>query len=346
MEIQLSDIYPVTLATTPHSAFHATRSAPHAKTPKAERDLVRHTTPAQSRSGRLALHSMAICQSQQQDHARAQLSQRISAWLGEVSTEQAEPQKRKRALQEMSGNIITTPRPRKRTKDGGQQDTSALPVQDDTTPRAAPFPLGDVVAPPGSPSTPHAPSSSSNASAEASSTTASSLKRKRGSSPVKRMAALRHADHGVERHSIQRWKDLPMAMQPLAKQMRDCGRCIALITPVERVCNSSVHNDVGVLIRCMQELFEYIAEGEDDDDQRLLDPTRARIGTSPAVAVLDRIRAHAEENMQLLRSEAAWNCNVHAPLFDQASMCSVYANTVRWENMYVFNVFGDPQPDY
>lgn len=140
-------------------------------------------------------------------------------------------------------------------------------------------------------------------------------KRKRDGSPGKSLVMLKRAEYFVEQRPIGRTKDLPEQLQPLAKAMRDIG-CARGIIPTELAA----------------ELVPDLAEDE-EDGLSLVSITRRQLGSLPTPPFVQRHLHHVAGNVSLARSEAAWNCNAHAPLLDEAWWHSRHRHSLRWENI-------------
>lgn len=256
-------------------------------------------------------------------------SSKVVAWLGGLPSQQVahdtpvNTNKRRRPLRELDINM-NTPRKALRRQLDSVDDLSCTGVmpgvgEEEDTPRApsaaaltssATIPFVDrPVFTPSRPRTDDNPSS-----VHSSSTADTSRKRKRSSSPIKKMATLQYAEYGVEQRLIGRWKDMPEPLQPLVRAMKNTGMGRGII-PTEHA----------------EALLPLIAE--DPEDDRLASDTRDLLGSCPSLPFVKHTLRHISQNIALARSEAAWNCNVHAPLLDQAWMYSKHGSRVRWENI-------------
>ncbi|WPG98209.1 Hypothetical protein R9X50_00099600 [Acrodontium crateriforme] len=273
-----------------------------------------------------AIKRLFIRMEAQSDTASTTGSSAIFAWLHGLPAQSGDTvrdtRKRRRPLTELGVNM-NTPRkaPRKESSDSDDAahsssfDLACAVREEEATPRAssaAAFTPSTTMRlierPIFSPSVRSQEGSQS--SVHSSSTTDTGRKRKRSSSPIKKMANLQYAEYGVEQSLIGRWMDMPEPLRPLARAMKNTGMGRGIIPKEEA-----------------EALLPVIAE--DDEDDRLVSETRHLLGLSPPLHFVEHTLRHVSTNLALGRSEAAWNCNVHAPLLDQAWISSKHHPRIR-----------------
>lgn len=73
--------------------------------------------------------------------------------------------------------------------------------------------------------------------------------------------------------------------------------------------------------------FLFNEHQRDDQDSLSKDPTLEQAY---------QIVAATKKYMGNGRSEAAWNCAIHAPILNLANECAMLESKVGWENVYVY----------
>nr|POE73243.1 hypothetical protein CFP56_73757 [Quercus suber] len=250
----------------------------------------------------------------------------INRWLQDipissiVTPGSSSPQscKRRSALVEMDRNPST---PAKRARKNDHAHASRTLVEQDDVGSASPRPL--------------APTSSAinglQRSKESSSTVPSdsmsralqpttesqSSKRKRDSNPSKVLAKLSWLSYPVQQRTIGMPRDMPASLQPLVRTLRSIEKGRGII---------SVEHTV--------ETRALLADEDDEDDwASVVSPSRATYGSCPTKIFAEKLVRRTMQNIEMGRSEAAWNCNVHFPLLAEACERSVYAQAVQCENI-------------